>query len=156
MMTLNIGDNAPEIALPDDQGNQVNLSDFKDQNVIVYFYPKDDTPGCTTEACSLKDNLHNLDKLDAKVLGISKDSVAKHAKFKNKYGLKFPLLSDEEGDICERYGTWGEKSMYGKTYMGITRATFLIDKTGKIAYIWPKVKVKDHTQEVMEQLVKLG
>ncbi len=154
-VSLNVGDQAPEINLPDDHGNQTKLSDLKGHNVVVYFYPKDDTPGCTKEACSFSDNLKSLDELEAKVFGISKCSVANHAKFKDKYSLKFPLLSDESGDVCERYGTWGEKSMYGRTYMGITRATYLIDKDGKIAHIWPSVKVAGHTEDVMEALKKL-
>lgn len=155
-MNLKVGDQAPEINLPDDQGNQVALSDLKAHNVVVYFYPKDDTPGCTKEACSFNDNLKTLDKLNARVFGISKCSVAKHAKFKDKYGLKFPLLSDESGDVCERYGVWLEKSMYGKKYWGIERSTFLINKEGKIAHIWPKVSVTDHTNEVLKELEKLG
>lgn len=155
-MALKIGDQAPNINLPDDQGNQVSLSDYKGENVVVYFYPKDDTPGCTKEACSFSDNLPKLGDLNTKVFGISKDSVKKHAKFQDKYGIKFSLLSDEDGDVCERYGVWQEKSMYGKTYMGIQRATFLIDKTGKIAHIWPKVKVAGHTEEVLAELEKLN
>lgn len=155
-MSLNVGDKAPEIKLPDDEGNIVTLSDLRGHNVVVYFYPKDDTPGCTKEACSFNDNLQSLDKLDAKVFGISKCSVAKHAKFKDKYSLKFPLLSDEAGDVCERFGVWTEKSMYGKTYWGIERSTFLIDKDGIIAHIWPKVKVADHTQDVLKELEKLN
>ena len=113
-----------------------------------YFYPKDDTPGCTTEACGFRDSAAAFKKLKAQVVGISKDSVARHDKFKAKYQLNFPLVSDEDGKVCEKYGTWIEKSMYGRKYMGINRATFLIDKDGVVRKIWNKVKVKGHVDEV--------
>lgn len=155
-MTLNIGDKAPLIELPDDKGQTVNLADFKGQPVVVYFYPKDDTPGCTSEACGFRDNLAALNQVNAAVFGISKDSVKSHAKFRDKYELTFPLLSDETGAVCDAYGVWTEKSMYGRKYMGIERATFLIDKEGKIAKIWPKVSVTGHVAEVVKAVQALG
>lgn len=150
--TLKEGDKAPSIDLPTDGGGQFKLSDLKGQKVLVYFYPKDDTPGCTAESCSLSENLSQLNKLNCAVVGISKDSVKKHDKFKAKYNLQFPLASDEEGDVCERYGVWGEKSMMGRKYMGIERTTFLIDEKGTIEKVWPKVKVEGHTEEIIEAL----
>ncbi len=148
MSDLQIGDIAPDFSLPADGGNQVTLSSFKGQKLVIYFYPKDDTPGCTTESCGFNDALNAFKKLNTAIIGISKDSVAKHDKFKAKYKFDFPLASDEESDVCERYGVWQEKSMYGKTYMGIERSTFLIDENGKIAHIWRKVKVPGHVDEV--------
>ena len=144
-----IGDTAPAISLPRDGGDIVTLSDFAGSTVVVYFYPKDDTPGCTTEAIGFTQSVDDFAAAGAVVLGVSKDSVAKHAKFVAKHDLKIALLSDEAGDVCERYGTWVEKSMYGKTYMGIERATFLIGPDGKIAQIWPKVKVPGHVDAVL-------
>jgi len=145
-----LGDAAPDIALPTDQGGQFSLSKHKGKkNVVIYFYPKDDTPGCTTEAKDFRDHLAEFDALDTVIIGISKDSITSHDKFKAKYSLNFILASDEEGDVCERYGVWVEKNMYGKKYMGIQRATFLIDKKGAIAAQWPKVKVEGHTQDVI-------
>jgi peroxiredoxin Q/BCP len=123
--------------------------------VVLYFYPKDDTPGCTTEACGFRDAMPDFKKLKAHVIGISKDSVARHDKFKAKYNLPFPLVSDEDGKICEKYGTWIEKSLYGRKYMGIDRATFLIDKEGVVRNIWHKVKVAGHVAEVQEALKEL-
>ena len=155
-MTLNIGDKAPQIELLDDKGEMRRLDDYTGKPVIVYFYPKDDTPGCTSEACSFRDNLSEFNKIDAVILGISKDSVKSHAKFRDKYDLNFPLLADEDGVVCTAYGAWQEKSMYGKKYMGIQRMTFLIDGNGKIAHIWPKVSVTGHTKEVLGELKKLS
>ncbi len=155
-MVLNIGDKAPVIELLDDKGQKQTLSDYKGRAVVIYFYPKDDTPGCTSEACDFRDNLAVLNGLNAAVFGISKDSVASHAKFKAKYELNFPLLSDEDGKVCEAYGVWQEKSMYGRKYMGIQRATFLIDKEGKIAHIWPKVSVTGHVKDVKKAIEALG
>lgn len=149
MSDLKIGDKAPDFKLPADGGETISLKDYKGRKLVVYFYPKDDTPGCTAESCAFRDNLPKLGKLGVDVIGVSKDSVKKHDKFKVKYDLNFPLLSDEEGDMCERYGTWVEKSMYGKKYMGIDRSTFLIDEQGKIAAIWRKVKVEGHVEEVL-------
>ena len=123
--------------------------------MVLYFYPKDDTPGCTTEACGFRDAQPDFGKLKAQVIGVSKDSVARHDKFKAKYELPFPLVSDEDGKICEKYGTWIEKSLYGRKYMGIDRATFLIDKEGKVVKVWRKVKVAGHVAEVEEALKAL-
>ncbi len=148
MSELNIGDNAPDFTLPTDSDGEITLSDLKGQKVVIYFYPKDDTPGCTKESCGFNDALPAFENINATILGISKDTPAKHDKFKAKYGLKFPLGSDEEGKVCDLYGVWKEKSMYGKTFLGIERSTFLIDEQGKIAAIWRKVKVKDHVEAV--------
>lgn len=145
-----IGDKAPAISLPRDGGDTISLSDFAGKNVVVYFYPRDDTSGCTKEALGFTENVDAFADLNTIVLGISKDSVAKHEKFVAKHDLKIALLSDENGDVCERYGVWKEKSMYGKTYMGIERATFLIDADGKIAQVWPKVKVPGHVDAVLD------
>ncbi len=152
MSGLDIGDKAPDFSLPTDGGGNITLSDFKGQKIIIYFYPKDDTSGCTKEACAFNDNLPDFEKLGVKIIGISKDSPQKHDKFKEKYGLKFTLASDEECKICEKYGTWVEKSMYGRKYMGIERTTFLIDEDGKIKKIWRKVKVKNHVEEVLKNI----
>lgn len=145
-----IGETAPAISLPRDGGEIVTLSDFAGKKVVLYFYPKDDTPGCTTEAKGFTDSVDDFAACDTVILGVSKDSVAKHGKFVAKHDLKIALLSDENGDVCERYGTWAEKSMYGKTYMGITRTTFLIGPDGKIAQVWPSVKVPGHVAAVLE------
>ena len=150
MTQLALGEKAPSISLPRDGGQIVNLSDFAGKKVVLYFYPKDDTPGCTKEAIGFTESVDAFAALDTVILGVSKDSVKKHDKFIAKHDLKIALLSDEEGDVCERYGTWVEKSMYGKTYMGIERATFLIDAEGKIAQIWNKVKVPGHVDAVLE------
>jgi len=149
---LKVGDSAPAFTLLDDQGNKVALKDFKGKKVVLYFYPKDLTPGCTVEACDFRDAATLLKKKKAVVLGVSKDSVALHQKFKDKHDLNFPLLADEAGKVCEAYGVWQEKSMYGKKYMGIARTTFVIGPTGKIEHIFEKVKVKGHTDEVLEVL----
>lgn len=149
MTDLAIGQPAPAIDLPRDGGGQVKLSDYAGQQVVLYFYPKDDTPGCTTEAIGFTEAADAFGAAGAVVLGVSKDSVAKHDKFAAKHKLGVALLSDEHGDVCERYGTWVEKSMYGKTYMGIERATFLIGTDGKIKDIWRKVKVPGHVQAVL-------
>ena len=156
MSELKIGDQAPDFKLPKDGDGEITLSSLKGQKVVVYFYPKDDTPGCTKQACGFSDALPSLNKLGTQVIGISKDPVKKHDKFKAKYDLKFPLASDEESDVCERYGVWKEKSMYGKTYMGIERSTFLIDEDGKIAEIWRKVKVKEHIDAVQSAIEGLA
>lgn len=145
-----VGETAPAISLPRDGGETVNLSDFAGQNVVVYFYPRDDTSGCTKEAIGFTEAADEFAKAQTVVLGISKDSVKKHEKFRDKHALGVALLSDEDGDVCERYGVWVEKSMYGKTYMGIERATFLIDADGKIAQVWRKVKVPGHVDAVLE------
>ena len=136
---------------------KIKLSQFKGkQNVVLYFYPRDNTPGCTTEACEFRDRFEHLEKASTVVLGVSTDTVASHKKFTDKFSLTFPLLADEEHAVAEKYGVWVEKSQYGRTYMGIERSTFLIDKKGKIAAVWRKVKVAGHVQEVAEALAKLG
>ncbi len=155
-MTLNIGDNAPDFTLPTDSEGEITLASLKGQNVIIYFYPKDDTPGCTKESCAFRDALPDFQNLNATIIGISKCSAKKHDKFKAKYDLNFPLASDENGTVCEEYGVWKEKSMYGKTYMGIERSTFLIDANGKIAEIWNKVKVPGHVEAVQVELENLN
>lgn len=152
MTSLNIGDNAPEFTLPTDGGGEITLSDFRGQKVVLYFYPKDNTPGCTTESCDFRDNLSAIKTEGVQVIGISKCSVAKHDNFKAKYDLNFPLASDENGNVCETYGVWKEKNMYGKKFMGIERSTFLIDENGKIVNIWRKVKVKGHAGDVTDTI----
>jgi peroxiredoxin Q/BCP len=149
---LKVGEKAPTFTLVDDSGKKVSLKDFKGKKVVLYFYPKDLTPGCTVEACDFRDISALLKKKKAVVLGVSKDSVTLHGKFRDKHELNFPLLSDEDGKVCEAYGVWQEKSMYGKKYMGIARTTFIIGTTGKIEKIFEKVKVKGHSQEVLENL----
>ncbi|MBD3299123.1 MAG: thioredoxin-dependent thiol peroxidase [candidate division Zixibacteria bacterium] len=150
--TLKEGQAAPAFKLPDADGNIVSLKDFKGQKVVLYFYPKDDTPGCTKEACSFRDGTAELKKKKAAVLGVSPDSVKSHGKFRDKFDLNFPLLADEDKKVVQAYGVWKEKSMYGRTYMGVERTTFIIDEKGKIARIFPKVKVDDHLDEVLEAL----
>ncbi len=152
---IEAGQPAPDVTLPRDGGGTVSLATLKGQAVVLYFYPKDDTPGCTLEAQTFTSEAPAFAAAGAVVLGVSKDSVKKHDKFRDKYDLKIALLSDEEGDVCERYGVWKEKSMYGKTYMGIERSTFLIDKTGKIARVWNNVKVDGHIAEVLEAVKAL-
>jgi len=150
MTQLAIGDKAPEFSLPRDGGETVNLSGFAGKMVVLYFYPRDDTTGCTKEAIGFTENVQAFAALDTVILGVSKDGVKKHDKFVAKHALKIALLSDEESDVCERYGVWVEKSMYGKTYMGIERATFLIDADGKIAQIWRRVRVPGHVDAVLD------
>ncbi len=149
-MSLEVGDKAPNFNLPTDGGGNISLNDLKGETVILYFYPKDDTPGCTKEACGFRDALPDFSKVKATVIGVSKDPVKKHEKFKDKYDLTFPLASDEDGAVCEAYGAWVEKSMYGRKYMGIDRSTFLIDGKGVIRGIWRKVKVPGHVDEVLK------
>lgn len=149
MADLSLGDTAPAINLPQDGGDTVDLAAMAGQKVVVYFYPKDDTPGCTKEAIGFTEAAADFAAAGAVVWGVSKDSVAKHAKFRAKYELGIPLLSDEDGTVCEDYGVWVEKNMYGKKYMGIERATYLIDADGKIAQIWRKVKVPGHVDAVL-------
>lgn len=144
-----IGQPAPSFTLPRDGGAEVSLADYAGQIVVLYFYPKDDTPGCTTEAIDFSTDSEAFAKAGAVVLGVSRDSVKKHEKFRDKHSLKVALLADEDGAVCEAYGVWGEKSMYGRTYMGIDRTTFLIGPDGRIARVWEKVKVKDHAAEVL-------
>lgn len=154
-MSVNVGDKAPSFTLPSDSGGKVSLKDFKGKTVVLYFYPKDDTSGCTAEACAFRDALPDFSKVDAEIVGISRDPVKKHDKFKAKYELNFPLASDEDGAVCEAYGTWVEKSMYGRKYMGIERATFLIDGKGVVREVWRKVKVPGHADEVLKAAAAL-
>ena len=152
---LEIGSPAPLFSLPDQNGNVVNLSDFKGKYVVLYFYPKAMTPGCTTETCNFGETLPDFTSLNAVVLGASRDSVARQKKFADKYNIRFPLLSDEKGTLTEAYGVWQKKKLYGREFMGIVRSTFLIDPQGKIAKVYPKVKVKEHHLEVLEDLKQL-
>lgn len=152
---LQHGSMAPEFVLPDQNNQEHRLSEYRGKWVVLYFYPKDNTPGCTKEACSFRDENSVLDSLNAVIIGISKDSVQSHEKFIRKFNLPFNLLSDVTGQVIETYGAWREKSMYGKTFMGIVRSTYLIDPSGKIAKIYPKVKVKDHVTEIINDLNKL-
>ncbi len=145
-----VGDKAPDFTMKTDGNGEVSLKGLEGRKVVLYFYPKDDTPGCTKEACGFRDFLPDFSEIDAEIIGVSKDSVAKHDKFKAKYELPFVLASDEDGSVCEAYGTWVEKSMYGKKYMGIDRATFLIDEQGVLRAEWRKVKVPGHVEAVLE------
>lgn len=149
-MSLSIGDAAPNIKLLSSSGREISLSDFAGKLIVLYFYPKDDTPGCTTEACDFRDNKQSFDDLDAVIVGVSKDPLKSHEKFINKYDLPFELLSDEDLELMKAFGVWTEKSMYGKTFMGVQRSTFLIGRDGKIAQAWPKVRVKNHVAKVLE------
>jgi thioredoxin-dependent peroxiredoxin len=146
------GDQAPDFTLPDQRGNPVTLSDLRGQTLVVYFYPRADTPGCTTQACGVRDHTADYDEIDARVIGVSPDPVAAVRKFADKYDLGFTLLADEDHAVADAYGTWGEKSMYGKTYMGVQRATFIIDADGRIAKAFPKVSPKTHDDVVLEAL----
>ena len=148
-MSIEIGDKAPDFTLSTDGDGKVSLSKLRGQKVVLYFYPKDDTTGCTAEACGFRDSFPKFGKVEAAVIGISKDSVASHDKFKKKYELPFTLASDADGKVCEAYGVWVEKSMYGRKYMGIERATFLIDEKGVVRGVWHKVKVPGHVDAVL-------
>jgi peroxiredoxin Q/BCP len=154
-MTLEVGDKAPEFSLPTDGGGTASMKALKGRKAILYFYPKDDTPGCTTEACGFRDAVGDFSKADAEIIGVSKDSVVRHDKFKAKYELPFSLVADEDGALCEAYGVWQEKKNYGKTYMGIVRSTFLIDEKGRIAAAWRNLRVKGHVEKVLEEARKL-
>jgi thioredoxin-dependent peroxiredoxin len=154
-MSVEEGTKAPDFTAPTDGGKKLKLSDLRGKPVVLYFYPKDETSGCTAEACGFRDSLPDFSKVKAQVVGVSKDSVERHDKFKKKYGLNFPLVSDEDGKICEKYGTWVQKSLYGRKYMGIERATFLIDKAGTVAKVWHKVKIPGHVDDVLTALKAL-
>ena len=145
-----VGDKAPDFTMPTDGGGNVSLSELKGKPVVLYFYPKDDTPGCTKEAIAFSEQLKDFDKAGAVIVGTSADPVAKHDKFKAKHCLNIMLASDEDTKVCEAYGVWVEKNMYGKKYMGIERATYLIDPKGKVAQVWRKVKVPGHSDAVLE------
>jgi len=149
-MSVNIGDKAPDFTMPTDGNGSVTLSKLKGKPVVLYFYPKDDTSGCTAEACGFRDSFPDYGKTGAVVIGVSRDSVASHDKFKKKYELPFILASDDKGDVTESYGVWVEKSMYGRKYMGIDRSTYLIDKDGVVRNIWHKVKVPGHVAQVLK------
>ena len=152
-MPLKEGDKAPEFTSDSSEGKKVSLKDYKGKNrVILYFYPKDDTPGCTVEACAFRDNIKKIEKTDAVVLGVSPDNTDSHDKFIAKFKLPFTLLSDTDKKVCEAYGVWVKKSMYGKEYMGVARTTFIIGKDGKIEKIYEKVKPEGHAEEILEFL----
>ncbi len=151
-MALEIGTLAPNFSLLTDEGKTITLSELIGKKVVVYFYPKDATPGCTKEACSFRDYKQNFEKKNTIIIGISKDSIKSHKNFKDKQGLNFILASDEAGEVCEAYGVWVEKSMYGRKYFGIERSTFLVDENGKIQKIWKNVSVPGHVEEVFESI----
>lgn len=144
-----IGAKAPAFTLPTDDGSSVSLRDFAGKKVVLYFYPKDDTSGCTTQACEFRDSWRAVQQAGAVVLGVSPDGVASHQKFRDKFALPFPLLADEDHAVAERYGVWGEKSMYGRKYFGILRTTFVIDEDGRIVHVFEKVKPQGHAAEVL-------
>ncbi len=153
--TLKPGVKAPSFKLKNQDGKTISLNDLKEKNIILYFYPKDNTSGCTKEACNFRDEFPKFGKLNAVILGVSPDSVESHLKFKNKYKLPFDLLSDEKKEVLKKYDVWKEKNMYGRKYMGVERTTVIIDGKGKISKIFPKVKVDKHNAEVMEALKEL-
>jgi thioredoxin-dependent peroxiredoxin len=149
------GQSAPDFTLPADDGRKVKLSDLRGKPVVLYFYPKDDTPGCTREACAFRDRTADLKAKGAVVLGVSPDDVTSHGKFRDKYSLNFPLLADTDHQVAESYGAWREKNMYGKVSMGIQRSTFLIDRDGKVRKAWKKVNVDGHDEQVLAALETL-
>jgi thioredoxin-dependent peroxiredoxin len=150
MSTVEAGQKVPEFSVPDADGASVSPADLRGRKAVLYFYPKDDTSGCTLEAVEFTARLPEFEAADTAVLGISKDSVKSHARFRDKHALEVRLLSDEDGAMVERFGVWGEKSMYGRTYMGIERATFLLDADGTVARVWRNVKVPGHVEQVLE------
>jgi peroxiredoxin Q/BCP len=150
------GQEAPDFTLPDQDGTQVTLSELRGQTVVLYFFPKADTPGCTTQACGVRDHRNDYEGSGARVVGVSPDTVTAQRKFADKYGLDFTLLADENHEVADLYGVWGEKKMYGKTYMGVSRATFLIAPDGKVAKVFPKVSPKTHDEVVLEALGQLA
>ena len=152
-MMINIGDIAPDFELPTDlEDRTIQLSALRGKKVVLYFYPKDNTPGCTKEACDFRDHFKQFEARDVEILGISKDNTQNHAKFKQKYQLPFTLLVDAKADVCEAYGVVNKKSMFGKTFLGIERSTFLIDETGHIRAIWRKVKVPGHVEQILDEI----
>jgi peroxiredoxin Q/BCP len=151
-MPIESGIPAPDFELPDDTGTARRLSDFRGQAVVLYFYPKDDTPGCTTEACNFRDDYSAYEKAGVVILGVSPDSVKSHAKFKQKFGLPFPLLADEGNKVCELYGVWGLKKFMGREYMGVLRTTFLVDANGQIVRVFENVKPAEHSAELLAEL----
>ncbi len=154
-MAIEVGQPAPDFTLPSDTEGDVSLGALRGQPVVLYFYPKDSTPGCTTEACDFRDNMARVQAAGAKVLGVSRDSLKSHEKFRGKYDLNFPLLSDPETTVHAAYGAWGEKTMYGRTSLGCIRTTVLIDGDGVVRAVWPKVRVKGHVDAVLEALEAL-
>jgi thioredoxin-dependent peroxiredoxin len=150
------GQEAPDFTLPDQDGNELALSDLRGQTVVLYFFPKADTPGCTAQACGVRDHRSDYEGSGARVVGISPDTVTAQRKFADKYGLDFTLLADENHEVADLYGVWGEKKMYGKTYMGVQRTTFLIDPEGKVVKVFPKVSPKTHDEVVLEALGELA
>ena len=149
---MNIGDQVPDLKLPASNGEQVSLKDFEGKYIVLYIYPKDDTPGCTKQACAFRDTHKDFEDLNAVIIGLSKDGESSHEKFINKYELPFLLLSDENLELMKVFGAWKEKSMYGRTFLGVQRSTFLIDPQGKVVHIWPKVRVAGHIEKVLEEL----
>lgn len=149
---LQPGDPAPDFTLPADGGGEVSLTDFRGRPLVLYFYPKDDTPGCTTQACDLRDDIPRFEELGAAVVGVSPDSVESHRAFKEKYDLNFPLLADSEHEVAEAYEVWKEKSMFGRTFWGVERSTFILDEEGRIEEAWRKVKPRGHARRVAEYL----
>ena len=154
-MSLEIGANAPAFTAETDTEEKISLKDYKGKWLVLYFYPKDNTSGCTKEACEFRDNMERITSLGIDVVGVSPDSVKSHVKFKEKHGLNFTLISDPDKEICEKYGVWVEKKMYGRTYMGVLRSTFIIGPDGKIKHLWEKVKVAGHVDAVIEKLKEL-
>ncbi len=154
MKLLEVGDRAPDFKTADQDGERISLKDLRGRKVVLYFYPKDDTPGCTKEACSFRDGFSKFRKRKVEVLGVSADDERSHKKFAEKYDLPFRLLADTDKKIVQDYGVWGEKSLYGRKFMGINRVTYLIDEKGKIAGVWPKVKPDGHADEILEAIAK--
>jgi peroxiredoxin Q/BCP len=154
-MAIDPGKKAPSFSLAGDDGKTHKLSDYAGKRLVLYFYPKDDTPGCTTEACDFRDNVGRITKRGAAVLGVSKDSLASHGKFRDKYKLNFPLLSDADLAVHKKYEAWGDKTLYGKKSQGVIRSTFLIDENGKVAKAWRNVRTKGHVDQVLEALAEL-
>lgn len=152
MSRLEQGAPAPDFSLPDQDGNQVSLADYRGRKVIVYFYPKDDTPGCTKEACQFNDNLQAFEQAGVPVLGVSPDDGGSHQRFRDKYGLRFPLLSDTDHQVAETYGAWGEQSRYGRTFTGVIRSTFLVDEEGSVGRAWYNVKADGHAAKVLAEI----
>jgi len=152
---VEVGDAAPDFSAPNDKGENSALKDYRGQNLILYFYPKDGTPGCTSEANDFRDYLETLKTLNTSIVGVSRDSLKRHINFSKKNQLNFPLISDEDGKICENYGVWQKKQNYGRSYMGIVRSTFLINSEGSVAEIWKNVRVKGHIESVVKAVKKL-
>ena len=153
---IEAGQTAPDFTLTADNGKKVKLKDLRGAKIVLYFYPKDDTPGCTKEACAFRDRKDEITELGAKVLGVSPDDVASHVKFRDKFDLNFPLLADADHKLAEKYGAWREKNMYGKKSMGVQRSTFLIDEEGKVQKVWKKVSVDGHDEEVLAAIRAMG